>query len=82
MKRILRAFCSAQTSESGHELVVELEGPAIVYSGFAHRCFWQCSESRFTGNLPVHDAPPIYMKLKLALLLEMKFELRMVLRRR
>ena len=33
---------------------------AIVYSGLAHRCFWQCSESMFTGNLPVHDAPPIY----------------------
>jgi hypothetical protein len=31
----------------------------IVYSGFSHFCFWQCSESIFTGNFPVHDAPPI-----------------------
>ena len=31
----------------------------IVYSGFAHFCFWQCSESMLTGSLPVHDAPPI-----------------------
>lgn len=31
----------------------------IVYSGFSHLCFWQCSDSIFTGNFPVHDAPPI-----------------------
>jgi hypothetical protein len=31
----------------------------IVYSGFSHFCFWQCSDSRLTGNLPVHEAPPI-----------------------
>lgn len=31
----------------------------MVYSGFVHFCFWQCSESMLTGSLPVHDAPPI-----------------------
>jgi len=31
----------------------------MVYSGFSHFCFWQCSESIFTGSFPVHDAPPI-----------------------
>lgn len=31
----------------------------IVYSGFSHFCFWQCSESILTGSLPVHEAPPI-----------------------
>lgn len=30
-----------------------------MYSGFSHLCFWQCSESIFTGSFPVHDAPPI-----------------------
>ena len=35
------------------------ENDTIVYSGFAHFCFWQCSESMFTGSLPVHEAPPI-----------------------
>jgi hypothetical protein len=31
----------------------------IVYSGFSHFCFWQCSDSRLTGSFPVHDEPPI-----------------------
>lgn len=31
----------------------------MLYSGFSHFCFWQCSDSILTGNLPVHDAPPI-----------------------
>ena len=31
----------------------------MVYSGFSHFCFWQCSDSRLTGSLPVHEAPPI-----------------------
>ncbi len=35
----------------------------IVYSGFSHFCFWQCSDSRLTGSLPVHDAPPISVRV-------------------
>lgn len=31
----------------------------MLYSGFSHFCFWQCSDSILTGNLPVHDAPPM-----------------------
>ena len=31
----------------------------VVYSGFSHFCFWQCSDNRLTGSFPVHDAPPI-----------------------
>ena len=68
-------FCSAQWSDSGHELGSALDELAIVYSGLAHPCFWQCSESRFTGNLPVHDAPPICINLKLVLLHQIGIEL-------
>ena len=53
----------------------DLETLAMEYSGLAHSCFWQCSERRFTGNLPVHDAPPIYMKSKLVVLHEVGGEL-------
>ena len=31
----------------------------IVYSGFSHRCLWQCSDSILIGNFPVQEAPPI-----------------------
>lgn len=31
----------------------------MVYSGFSHFCFWQCSDSILTGSLPVHEGPPI-----------------------
>src|SRR3954471_15916898 len=31
----------------------------IVYSGFSHFCFWQCSDNKLTGNFPVQLAPPI-----------------------
>lgn len=34
-------------------------GHTIVYSGFSHFCFWQCSASILTGSFPVHDAPPM-----------------------
>lgn len=31
----------------------------MLYSGFSHFCFWQCSASILTGSFPVHDAPPM-----------------------
>ena len=52
---------------------------AIVYSGLAHRCFWQCSESMFTGNLPVHDAPPIYRNPESVFVPDMIFKPREIL---
>ena len=31
----------------------------MLYSGFSHFCFWQCSDNRLTGSLPVHEWPPM-----------------------
>lgn len=31
----------------------------MLYSGFSHFCFWQCSANILTGSFPVHDAPPM-----------------------
>lgn len=38
---------------------IERAPRTMLYSGFSHFCFWQCSASMFTGSFPVHDAPPI-----------------------
>lgn len=48
------------SGKNNQQLIIAMNcALTIVYSGFSHFCFWQCSESRFTGSLPVQDAPPI-----------------------